>query len=65
MAPSVKTRRREIIGYPFGAKLRKDRKIHETIRVGELAAERTPGRVNLRNRILEEIRTFEKLERRF
>jgi hypothetical protein len=58
-------RQREIIGYPVGAKLRKDRKIDGTIRVAELAAERTPGRVNLRNRIIEEIRTFEKLEWRF
>jgi hypothetical protein len=58
-------RQREIIGYPFSAKLRKDRKIHATIRVGELAAECVAGRINMRNRILEEIRTFEKLERRF
>ena len=58
-------RQREIIGYPFSAKLRNHWKIHGAIRVGELAAERAPGRINLRNRIFEEIRTFEKLERRF
>ena len=58
-------RQREIIGYPFSAKLRKNRKIHGTIRVGKLAAERAPGRVNLRNRVLEEFRAFEKLEWRF
>ena len=55
-------RQREIIGYSFGAKLRKNRKIHRTIRVGELAAESLAGRINMRNRILEEFRAFEKLE---
>ena len=58
-------RQRQVIGYPFSAKLRKDRKIHGTIRVGELAAQHAPGRINLRNRIIEESRSFEELVRRF
>ena len=58
-------RRRQIIGYPFGAKLRKYRKIHGTIRVGEPAPERAAGRIDLGNRILEEIGAFEELVRRF
>ena len=57
-------RRGEIVGHLFGAKIRKDRKIRGTVRIGQLAPDRFARPIDAGDRTVAEIFGFEKLERR-
>jgi hypothetical protein len=55
-------RRGQIVGHSLGAQIRQDWKVHNIIRICQLAPDRPTGLIDTSNRIVAELRGLEEVE---